>query len=74
MSPSQFYKLDEAEQAELIWEGKHVGSRQTEEYSVLLYKIQELYVEVFLHKKYNVIHKFEAFIKDEIIDVYWPKN
>lgn len=53
MTPNQFYDLDEAEQAEAIWDGKHVGSREDELHNILLYKIGDLFVEVFHHKEYN---------------------
>ena len=28
MTPEQFYDLDEMEQAETVWEGKHIADRQ----------------------------------------------
>ena len=74
MSPSQFHNLDEAEQAEVIWEGKHIADRQDEDHNILLYQIKDLYVEVYYHKEYNVIRRFEAFTKDELLDIYLPKN
>lgn len=74
MTPSQFYNLDEAEQAETIWEGKYVGSRQDKDHNILLYQIKNLYVEVYYHKEFNVIRRFEAFTKDELLDIYLRKN
>ena len=59
MTPSQFYQLDEAEQAEVLWDGKHIADRQDEEHNILLYQCGDLYVEVFFHRKFNVIRKFE---------------
>jgi hypothetical protein len=75
MTPKQFNELDEQEQAEVIWEGKHIGDRQDEEYSILLYEIEaDFYVEVYLHKVHNVIHKFMAYREHELLDIYLPKN
>ena len=61
MTPEQFYKLDEMKQSEIVWEGTHIGQRQDEDYIIMLYKKDNLYVEVFLHKKDHVIKKFQAF-------------
>ena len=61
MTPEQFYKLDKIKQASLVWEGIHIGKRQDEEYIITLYKKDNLYIEVFLHKEQQVIKKFQAF-------------
>ena len=61
MTPEQFYKLDEQKQAELVWNDAHIGERHDENYVIMLYKKDNLYVEVFLHKKDQVIKKFQAF-------------
>ena len=74
MTPEQFYDLDEAEQAENVWEGVHVAGREDDEHNILLYKIDDLFVEVYHHKKYNVIRRFLAFSKNELLDIYLPKN
>ena len=46
MTPEQFYELDEQEQVEVIWEGKVIADRQDSEHIILVYKIDDLYVEV----------------------------
>jgi len=74
MTPNQFFDLDEQEQAELVWDGEFKGTREDPEHTILLYKIRELYVEVYYHKKYNVIRKFDAFTAKELLDIYLPKN
>jgi hypothetical protein len=75
MTPEQFYHhLDEMEQAEVIWEGKVFADRQDDEYMILVYKIDDLYVEVYVHKQYNVIRKFMAYREHELLDMYLPKN
>ena len=51
MTPEQFYELDEMEQAEVIWDGKHIADRQDKEHHILLYKIDDLFVEVYHHKE-----------------------
>lgn len=61
MTAKQFYSLDEMEQAEAIWEGKHIGNRHDEEHNILLYKLNGIYVEAFYHREYNVLRKFVAY-------------
>ena len=68
--PEHFYKLDEQKQAELVWDGIHIGERQDEEHIILLYKKDDLYIEIYLHKQHQVIKKFQAFSKDDLLDLY----
>ena len=74
MPPEQFYELDEMEQAGVILEGRHIADRQDKEHHILLYKIDDLFVEVYYHKEYNVVRKFRAFTGNELSDIYLPKN
>ena len=73
MTPEQFYKLDEMEQAEVIREGKHIADRQDKEHHIL-YKIDDLYVEAYYSKEHNYITKFNPFSNSELLDLYLPKN
>ena len=68
MTPKQFYNLDEQELAGAIWDGKHNADRQDTEHHILLYKIDDLFVEVYNHKEHNIIVKFNAFSKNELLD------
>ena len=74
MTPEQFYELDEQEQAEVIWEGKYFGDRQDEEHNIVLYKIDDLYVEAYYHREGNFLKKFRAYLEHELLDIYLPKN
>lgn len=70
MTPEQFYQLDEMEQAEIVWEGKHIADREDAEHSILLYEYKDLFVEVYYHKEHNDIRKFNAFNRKELLDIY----
>ena len=59
MTLYQFNQLDEKEQAEIVWSGKHIGSRHDEKHDILLYQIDGFFVEVFYRREYYVIRKFE---------------
>jgi len=74
MTPEQFYSLDEMEQAEVIREGKHIADRQDKDCHILLYKIDDLYVEVYYSKEQNYITKFNPFIDSESLAYYFPTN
>ena len=74
MTPEQFYHLDEMEQAEVIWDGKYIADRQDKEHHILLYKVDDLFVEVYYHKKHNILVKFHAFSEHKLLDIYLPKN
>jgi hypothetical protein len=65
-----FIALDEAEQAEAIWEGVLIGDREDEEHKILLYQIDAFYVEVYYHKEYNVIRKFRPFSSTNPLEPY----
>lgn len=60
MTFQQFIELDEMEQQEAIWEGKFVADTDDDEHKILLYQIDDFYVEVYLHKEYNVVRKYKA--------------
>lgn len=74
MTHEQFHKLDEMEQAELVWEGVHIADRQDDKHKILLYKKDDLYIEVYYHLTHNAIKKFQAFSKEELLDIYTFKT
>jgi hypothetical protein len=68
MTKKDFWALDEMEQAESVWAGRHIGDRQDEEHNISLYKLEGIYVEVFYHREYNVLRKFIAYAnQDELL-------
>ena len=74
MTPEQFRKLHIDKQADIIWNGLHIGDRRDEEYNILLYKCDNLFIEVYVHRVRNVIDKFLAFSKDELFNTYTFKT
>lgn len=61
MTIDDFLQMDEMEQAEAIWSGKLAGTRNDNEYKILLYRINDFYVEVYNHIEHNVIKKLRPF-------------
>ena len=64
----QFHNLDEMHQTEIVWKGKYIGERRDEEHIILLFKKDDLYIEVYL--KHGVIKKLKALSKDELLNIY----
>ncbi len=73
MTLYQFIALDEMEQQEAIWEGVHIADREDEEHKILLYQLDAFYVEVYYHKKHNVIIKYQPFSSTERLAPYLEK-
>lgn len=70
MTLYQFNALDEMEQAEAVWDGVFIGNREDEEHNILLYQIDNFYVEVYHHREYNVIRRFRSFSSINPLDPY----
>lgn len=67
MTLYQFNMLDEMEQAEAVWSGKHVNTRDDGSHTILLYKVDNFYVEAYYHKEYNVLRKFQTLSEFELM-------
>ncbi len=63
--------MDEQEQAEAVWDGVHVATRDDGIHRILLYQIngkESFYVEAYYHIEYNVIRKFRPFKSLDLLD------
>jgi len=59
---NEFLQLNETEQVELLWyNGEQIGRRKEDDYLILLYQVEEFYVEVFYHRKERVIKSYMSF-------------
>jgi hypothetical protein len=74
MTPEQFHKLDEMQQAEIVWKGEHIGDRRDEEHLIFLYKNKDLYIELYLSKKDGLIKKLQALSRSELLEIYTFKT
>ncbi len=73
MTLYQFLQADEMEQAEAVWDGVHIATRDDGEHSILLYQInstESFYVEVYYHKEHNVLRKFRPFKTTDLLELY----
>ena len=67
MTLYQFNLLDEMEQAEAVWSGVQINQRDDGTHTILLYKVYDFFVEIYYHKQYNVIRKFEALMENQLM-------
>ena len=61
MTLYDFIELNEKEQAEVIWNAILVSTREDDEHRILLYKLNDFYVEVYFRKEFNAIRLFLPF-------------
>lgn len=73
MTLYQFNELDEMEQAEALWAGVFLTDREDEEHRILLYQIDNFYVEAYYHKQHNVLVRFSSFSSIDLLDPYLDK-
>jgi hypothetical protein len=73
MTLYQFNQLDEMEQAEAVWDGVHIGERQDEEHTILLYQLGSFYVEAYYHREHNALRRFRSFSSTEQLAPYLGK-
>jgi hypothetical protein len=62
--------LDEAKQAEATWNGEFIADRVDQEHTILLYQVDDFYVEVYYHQDDNVIKRFRSFSSIEQLIPY----
>ena len=60
MNLYRWNNLDEAEQAEAVWEGRLIATRLEGEFKVSLYRLDKrFFVEVYYNVRLNVLRKIE---------------
>ena len=71
MTVYQFKLLDKKEQAQTIWTlGEHVAMRMTAKYKILLWVLNDFYVEMFYNYIDNEIEKIRTFRNPDLILPY----
>ena len=74
MTLSEFNLLDEKQQGNVIWSGTRVATRHDEEYEIVLFQIDGLFVEVFFDMTYEEIKKVEAIGNINQLLIYLKPN
>jgi hypothetical protein len=71
MTLYQFRLLSKNKQAEAVWQGEFFLLRETIKHTILLYKVDSFYVEVYYNNDSNVIEKFNSFSSKKRLELYF---
>jgi hypothetical protein len=62
MTLNQYKHLSAVEQAAVLWEkGIQIGKRSDPSHIIVLYQIENFYVEMYLHKEENTVKRIRSF-------------
>ena len=70
MTLYEFNLLSENEQAMAVWQGEYITSREDRDYTIMLYKVSDFYVEVYYNKGGNDIVRFNPFKARRRLELY----
>jgi hypothetical protein len=70
MTLFEFRMLDENEKQEAIFNGVQIAERTDDEHWILLYQLDNLYVEVYYHQEKKVIVKYTPFKASQRLSPY----
>jgi len=70
MKIQEFKQLDYTGRMAATSNGVCVAGRDENKFKVLLYQLNDFYIEVYYHKFYNFISKFVAFDAHELPELY----
>lgn len=74
MTSAEFSNLDEQAQTQtLIDKGVYLSERQYKNLSILLYQVDNFYVEIYHNLRYNALQGFNCFEGDAVLDPYLEK-
>jgi hypothetical protein len=71
MTLNEFRLLTEDEQALTVWYGDFLMSRMARNYTVLLYKVHDFYVEIYYDNECNDVSKLNPFYSKERLKLYF---
>jgi hypothetical protein len=74
MTLYKFQLLPLREQAEITWQGAFLMSRIEKKHSIMLYKVNSFYVEVYYSNASNEIIEFCPFSSQKRLDLYFSSN
>ncbi len=74
MTSAEFSNLDEQAQTKtLIDRGIYLSERQYKSLSILLYQVDNFYVEIYHNLRFNVLQGFSCFEDDRALEPYLEK-
>jgi hypothetical protein len=74
MTLHEFKLLDLNEQAQATWDlGTLMGCREDGEHHMVLYRVDDFFIEIHYHTEQNEITAIESFISEERLNPYLDK-
>jgi hypothetical protein len=70
MTLYEFRLLTDDEQALKVWEGEYINFRDEGENRVMLYRVNQFYVEVYYNQDSNTILRFNPFTSKRRLELY----
>jgi hypothetical protein len=70
MTLYEFTNLNDYEQACAVWNGQYITDRVDGDMSLLLYSVDDFFVEVIYEGEHNKIIVFNSFIARNLLDPY----
>jgi hypothetical protein len=71
MTLYQFKTLSQQQQADVVGQGKFFLFREEAKYTVVLYRVEDFYVEVYYNSALNTIVSFHPFTSKKRIALYF---
>lgn len=74
MTASNFNRLNETVQTDIIWEtGVFLARRSEGFHNILLFQLDGFYTEIYYHAHFNVIIKIKSFSNTDLLAPYLDK-
>jgi hypothetical protein len=71
MTLSEYNFLDQAEQFEVLYNyGVHISDRADDDYCIILFQLDNFYIELYFHLELNSLKKFVSFSNVNFIEPY----
>ena len=61
MTLFEFSLLNDDQKADVVWKGNFMTYREETQYTIMLYKVHDFYVEVYYNNQNNTRIKFHSF-------------
>jgi len=73
MTNYMFNLLNDDAKANAVWNGVCIGSRKDDDHNILLFQVDNFYVEVFYQREKNEITNFRSFTSTDQLELYLSK-
>jgi hypothetical protein len=71
MTLYEFISLNDTDKANAVWEGRFIGLREHAGHSVLLYRVDNFFCEVYYSNEDNTISRIRPFKTRKLLEPYF---